>query len=117
MQRNKRLSWKISLLRQRRQRKRHQGIIVIAAHSRSGREESSPCVNVWDISRSSYAKDGEEEACQKSDEHGVVLLSESIDFWALLELLYSSFRKNPRNKLLLHLNSFLYINFYFISIL
>ena len=33
-------------------------------HSRSGREESSPRVKVMDISRSSYAKDGEEEARQ-----------------------------------------------------
>ena len=53
---------------------------------------------------------------KKSDEHGVALLSESIDFWALLALPSSSFRKNPRNKLLLHLNSFLHLNLYFISI-
>ena len=51
-----------------------------------------------------------------SDEHGVVLLCESIDFWALLELLYSSFRKNPRYKLLLYLNSFIYINLSFTSV-
>lgn len=51
-----------------------------------------------------------------SDEHGVVLLCESIDFWALLALLYSSFRKTPRNNLLLYLNSFIYINLSLISV-
>lgn len=53
---------------------------------------------------------------KKSDEHGVVLLSESIDFWAVLALPSSSFRKNPRNKLLLYLNSFIYINLYLIIV-
>ena len=53
---------------------------------------------------------------KKSDEHGVVLLSESIDFWAVLALPPSSFRKNPRNKLLLYLNSFIYINLYLIIV-
>ena len=61
-------------------------------------------------------KTAKEKRVKKSDEHGVALLCESIDFWALLELLYSSFRKNPRNKLLLHLNRFLHLNLYFISI-
>lgn len=56
-------------------------------------------------------KTAKKKRVKKSDEH-------SFDFVeALLALPSSSFRKNPRNKLLLHLNSFLYINFYFIGIL
>lgn len=46
---------------------------------------------------------------KKSDEH-------SIDFGALLALPSSSFRKNPRDNLLLYLNSFIYINLYLISV-
>ena len=61
-------------------------------------------------------KTAKKKRVKKSDEHGVVLLSESIEFWALLALPSSSFRKKPRKKLLLYLNSFIYINLYFISI-
>ena len=61
-------------------------------------------------------KTAKEKRVKKSDDHGVALLCESIDFWALLELLYSSFRKKPRYKLLLYLNSFIYINLSFTSV-
>ena len=61
-------------------------------------------------------KTAKKKRVKTSDEHGVVLLCESIDFWPLLELPSSSFRKNPRNKLLLYLNSFIYINLYLISV-
>ena len=61
-------------------------------------------------------KTAKKKRVKTSDEQRVVLLCDYIDFWALLELLYSSFRKNPCNKLLLHLNSFLYLNLYFISV-
>ena len=61
-------------------------------------------------------KTAKKKRVKTSDEHGVVLLCESIDFWALLALPSSSFRKNPRYKLLLYLNSFLYINLSFISV-
>lgn len=61
-------------------------------------------------------KTAKKKRVKKSDEHGVVLLCESIDFWPLLELLYSSFRNNSRNNLLLYLNSFIYINLYVIIV-
>lgn len=57
-------------------------------------------------------KTAKKKRVKTSDEHGVVLLSESIDFWALLALPSSSFRNN----LLLYLNSFIYINLYLISV-
>ena len=61
-------------------------------------------------------KTAKKKRVKKSDEHGVVLLSESIDFGTLLALPSSSFRKNSRNNLLLYLNSFIYINLYLISV-